>query len=134
MRAAIVREYGTDLEIADIPRPELAPDSVLVEVHAASVNPFDTMIRLGYLQETMPLTLPLTMGLDVSGVVVGCGEEVTGFAESDEVFARADPTHAGTMAEYVSIREQDLALKPESLTHVEAASFPLGGSPLGKPL
>jgi NADPH:quinone reductase-like Zn-dependent oxidoreductase len=127
MRAAIIENYGHGPKISDVPEPELRADSVIVEVRAAAINPIDDLIRLGYLQEVLPLELPWTMGFDVSGVVVACGADVTRFSVSDEVFGRADTMQAGTIAELVVVKETALAAKPDNISHIEAASIPLAG-------
>lgn len=127
MRAAIVENYGNDPKIAEVPRPVLLADSVIVEVRAAAINPIDNLIRLGYLQEMLPFSLPWTMGFDVSGVVVAVGTDVTRFSVSDEVFGRADTMQAGTIADLVVVNESALAAKPSNISHVEAASIPLAG-------
>ncbi|MFT5196636.1 MAG: 2-desacetyl-2-hydroxyethyl bacteriochlorophyllide A dehydrogenase [Candidatus Promineifilaceae bacterium] len=127
MKAAIIKEYEAQLEIADIPQPELLADSVLIEVHAASVNPVDGLVQAGYLKEMMPITFPFTMGFDVSGVIVEVGEQVSGFKKGDEVFSRPNGMQAGTIAEYAVIKAEELALKPSNISHQEAASIPLVG-------
>jgi len=127
MKAAIINEYGTPLEIADIPQPALLADSVLIEVHAASVNPVDSFVHAGYLKEMMPIIFPFTMGFDVSGVVVEVGEQVSKFKKGDEVFSRPNGMQAGTIAEYAVINAEELAIKPANISHQEAASIPLVG-------
>ncbi len=127
MKAAVIREYGAQVEIADIPQPTLLADSVLIEVHAASVNPVDGIVQAGYLKEMMPITFPFTMGFDVSGVVVEIGDQVSKFKKGDEGFSRPNGMQAGTIAEYAVIKEEELAIKPSNISHQEAASIPLVG-------
>ena len=127
MKAAVIREYGAAIEISDVPQPALLADSVLIEVHAASVNPVDGIVQAGYLKEMMPITFPFTMGFDVSGVVVEVGDQVSKFEIGDEVFSRPNGMQAGTIAEYAVIREEELAIKPSNISHQEAASIPLVG-------
>ncbi|NQT64286.1 MAG: NADP-dependent oxidoreductase [Candidatus Marinimicrobia bacterium] len=127
MKAAVIREYGTPIEISDVPQPALLADSVLIEVHAASVNPVDEFVQAGYLREMMPLTFPFTMGFDLSGVVVEVGDQVSKFKKGDEVFSRPNGMQAGTIAEYAVIKEEELAIKPANISHQEAASIPLVG-------
>ena len=127
MKAAIIKEYEAEIEIADIPQPALLADSVLIEVHAASVNPVDSFVQAGYLKEMMPITFPFTMGFDVSGVVVEVGEQVSKFKKGDEVFSRPNGMQAGTIAEYAVIKAEELAIKPSNISHQEAASIPLVG-------
>ena len=127
MKAAVIREYGAAIEISDVPQPALLADSVLIEVHAASVNPVDGILQAGYLKEMMPITFPFTMGFDVSGVVVEVGDQVSKFKIGDEVFSRPNGMQAGTIAEYAVIKEEELAIKPSNISHQEAASIPLVG-------
>jgi NADPH:quinone reductase-like Zn-dependent oxidoreductase len=127
MKAAIIKEYGAPIEISDAPQPALLADSVLIEVHAASVNPVDGIVQAGYLKEMMPITFPFTMGFDVSGIVVEVGDQVSKFKKGDEVFSRPNGMQAGTIAEYAVIKEEELAFKPSNIGHQEAASIPLVG-------
>jgi len=127
MKAAIIKEYGASIEISDVPQPALLADSVLIEVHAASVNPVDGIVQAGYLKEMMPITFPFTMGFDVSGIVVEVGDQVSKFKKGDEVFSRPNGMQAGTIAEYAVIKEEELAIKPSNIGHQEAASIPLVG-------
>lgn len=125
MKAAIINDYGAQVTVADIAKPALLDDSVMIEVRAASVNPVDNLIRAGYLRSMMPIKFPYTMGNDVSGVVTEIGKGVTRFAVGDAVFARPNGMQSGTIAEFVMVKEQDLAKKPANLSHEEAASLPL---------
>ncbi len=127
MKAAILTEYGNSPEVADIDRPELPTDSVMIEVHAAAINPVDWIIMDGHMQEMLPYELPWTVGYDVSGVVADVGSDVDGFSVGDEVFARADGMQAGTMAEFAAVKASDLAIKPANISHAEAAGIPLAG-------
>lgn len=127
MKAAILTEYGGKLEVADVDRPNLPDDSVMIEVHAAAINPIDWIVMDGYMKDMLPYDLPWTVGYDVSGVVVGVGSDALGFSTGDEVFARAGSMQAGTMAEYSALKASDLALKPGNISHAEAAGIPLAG-------
>jgi len=127
MKAALIRAYEGAVEIDDVPVPALADDSVIVKVHAASVNPIDNILRMGYMKDMMPLTFPFVMGYDVSGVVTEVGKDVTTFKVGDEVYARPNQEDAGAVAEFARVKAAELALKPASLSHLEAASIPLAG-------
>lgn len=127
MKAAVINEYEGDVTIADVPTPEIAADSVLIAVHAASVNPIDNILRAGYLKDMIPLQFPHVQGFDVSGVVTEVGKDVTKFKVGDAVFARANQADAGALAEVARVKESELALKPANITHAEAASIPLTG-------
>lgn len=127
MRAALLREYGPPeaLAVAEVPEPHVGPLDVLVRVAAAAVNPVDTKIREGYQRAIIRLRLPAVLGMDVSGTVVRVGARVTGFAPGDEVWASPHHARQGCYAELVAIRASEVARKPASFTHVEAASLPL---------
>jgi NADPH:quinone reductase-like Zn-dependent oxidoreductase len=75
----------------------------------------------------IPHQLPLTLGWDVSGVVVASGSEVTQWQAGDVVYSRPDLARNGTYAEFVAIRANECARKPRTISHVEAASLPLAG-------
>ena len=127
MKAARIHEYGGPevLRVEEVERPEVGPRDVLIEVHAASVNPVDWKIRRGYQRAIIRYKLPHVLGLDVSGVVIAVGAEVDKFVLGDEVYC--SPTHkrSGTYAEYVAVDQATVALKPTSIDHQGAASLPL---------
>lgn len=127
MKAAIIRDYDTEIEIADIDLPELKDDSVLIAVHAASLNPIDYILQSGAMKEMIPLKFPHIMGFDVSGEITEVGKTVTDFKVGDAVFARANQQDAGAIAQTARLKATELALKPENISHQEAASVPLAG-------
>jgi NADPH:quinone reductase-like Zn-dependent oxidoreductase len=126
MNAFVVEKYGKDgLRAARIPRPRIGDRDVLVEVHATSINPLDKMVRDGEFKQLLKYERPFVLGHDVAGVVAQVGRAVRGFEVGDEVYARPRDLRIGTFAEYVAIDEDDVALKPASLTLHEAAALPL---------
>lgn len=129
MKAVRIHAYGNAdmLHYEEAPIPDVAPDDVLVRVVAASVNPVDWKIREGYLKQMIPYQFPLTLGWDVSGVVEAVGQKVSRFQVGDAVFSRPDIKRNGTYAEYVAIHEDEVAHKPRTISHVEAATVPLAG-------
>lgn len=129
MKAVRIHEYGNSdvLTFEDSPMPSITSNEVLVKVVAASVNPVDWKIREGYLKEMISYPMPVTLGWDVSGVVTAVGSDVTRFHVGDSVYSRPDIKRNGTYAEYVAIRENEVALKPLTISHNEAASLPLAG-------
>ncbi|MFA6972066.1 MAG: NADP-dependent oxidoreductase [Gallionella sp.] len=129
MKAVRIHAYGDAdvLRYEDVPMPGIAANEVLVRVVASSVNPVDWKIREGYLKQIIPCSFPLTLGWDVSGVVEAVGEGISRFKVGDAVFSRPDIKRNGTYAEYVAIREDEIAHKPGTLSHVEAATLPLAG-------
>jgi NADPH:quinone reductase-like Zn-dependent oxidoreductase len=129
MKAFIVDRYGSsdNVRAAEMPDPEVRENDVLVQVRAAGVNLLDSKIRNGEFKQILPYRLPVILGNDVAGVVVRAGSRVQRFKPGDEVYARPGKDRIGAFAEFISIREDDLALKPERLTMEEAASIPLVG-------
>ncbi len=127
MKAARIHAYGasSEIRIEDAPVPVLNDDDVLIRVVATSVNPVDWKIRKGYLKSFIPYEMPLTMGWDVSGVVEQTGPAVTRFKPGDAVYSRPDIVRNGAYAEFVAVREVEIAAKPATISHVEAASLPL---------
>ncbi|MFF4348249.1 NADP-dependent oxidoreductase [Streptomyces sp. NPDC001530] len=131
MKAISYSRYGGPdvLEYGDVRDPKVGPDTVLVKVRAASVNPVDWKCREGYLDGILDPVFPVIPGWDVSGVVVQPGAAVTEFAVGDEViaYAREDFLSRGTCAEYVAAPVRTLARKPLNLSFEEAAGLPLVG-------
>ena len=129
MRAFTVERYGDADAVrdGDVPDPQVGHHDVLVQVHAASVNPLDLKTRDGDFKVILPYRVPFVLGNDLAGVVVAVGAGVTRFAVGDEVYARPDKDRIGTFAELIAIHQDDVALKPTNLTMEEAASIPLVG-------
>ncbi|XP_055336859.1 reticulon-4-interacting protein 1, mitochondrial-like [Paramacrobiotus metropolitanus] len=135
---------GMKLE-QDVKVPSLSdPFDMLVEIHAASVNPFDIERTRGYGENLiqyirtaskfswMPQTVftrkeqpfPLTLGRDFSGVVVDAGSLVHGVKTGDEIFGVIGPHRQGTFAQYATTSTWCVAKKPATISHAEAASLP----------
>jgi NADPH:quinone reductase-like Zn-dependent oxidoreductase len=91
------------------------------------VNLLDAKIASGEFKLMLPYRFPLILGNDVAGVVVEVGARVRRFKPGDEVYARPDKDRIGTFAEFISMNEADVAIKPAALTMEEAASIPLVG-------
>lgn len=127
MKAVRIHEYGGPevLRYEDAPRPEAGPGEVLIRVHAASVNPVDWKVRAGYAKDRLKYKMPFIPGWDVSGVVEAVGSGVSRLKVGDEVYSRPDISRDGTYAEYVVVKESEVALKPKSIDHVHAAAIPL---------
>ena len=127
MRAIRIHHYGGPevLQDEEAPRPEPQAGEVLVRVHAAGVNPVDWKVREGHMKDFWPHKFPLVLGWDASGTVEEVGPGVSRFKIGDEVYSVTDPTRDGAYADYIVIREGELALKPNSLHHIRAAAVPL---------
>ncbi len=129
MKAVRIHEYGGRdvLRYEDAPMPEISDSEVLIRVIAAAVNPVDWKVREGYLKEMIQYEFPLTLGWDVAGIIEGVGKEVKGFLLGDLVYSRPELSRNGTYAEYVSVRADEVAYKPQTVSFAEAASIPLAG-------
>ena len=129
MKAFILDRYGTadHVRAGNMPDPELQEDDVLVQIHAAGVNLLDSKIRNGEFKLILRYRLPLILGHDLAGVVVRAGSRVQRFKPGDEVYARPADGRIGAFAEFIAIKQDDVAMKPKALTMQEAASVPLVG-------
>jgi NADPH:quinone reductase-like Zn-dependent oxidoreductase len=130
MKAMVQDTYGSAevLELRDIDKPAMGDHDVLVRVRAAGVNPADWAIMSGLPYVARPvygLRKPknAVRGSDVAGQVEAVGTSVTRYQPGDEVFGWC----IGAYAEYVSVSEDALALKPANLTFEQAAAVPMAG-------
>jgi len=129
MKAFIVSHYGKKekLQLTEIAAPVVKESDVLVQVHAAAVNQLDSKIRNGEFKMILPYKTPFTLGHDVAGIVTKVGSKVSKFKVGDAVYARPADHRIGTFADFISIHENDVAMKPGNLSMEEAASMPLVG-------
>lgn len=129
MKAVVRRCYGSSevVTLEDVAKPTLGDNSVLIKVHAASVNPLDWHTVRGnpyIMRMSMGLGAPadIRLGVDFAGTIVAVGKNVTRFKPGDDVFGGRD----GAFAEYVTVREVGaLALKPANVTFEQAAAAPV---------
>ncbi|UKY53678.1 NADP-dependent oxidoreductase [Streptomyces inhibens] len=131
MKAISTKSYGGPevLEYSDRPDPKVGPDSVLIRVKAAGVNPVDWKILAGYLDPMMEVHFPLIPGWDVAGVVEAVGADAPEYEIGAEVmgYVRKDEVQHGTFAELVAAPVRTLARKPAGLSWQQAAGLPLAG-------
>ena len=133
MKAIIYHKYGSPdvLELKEIEKPTPKDNEVLVKIHAASVNAYDWhllradpfLVRLmggGLLKPKNKI-----LGADIAGRVEVVGRKVKQFQPGDEVFGDISGCGSGGFAEYVSVPENALALKPANMTFEEAAAVPM---------
>jgi NADPH:quinone reductase-like Zn-dependent oxidoreductase len=128
MHTIRIHNFGGPDALRDdvLPLPQPKDDEILLRVEAASVNPVDAKMREGKIASIQAKDLPLTLGRDVSGVIESCGTAVQGLRKGDEAFAFVGYDR-GAYAQYVVVKADEFAPKPENLSHVEAAAVPLAG-------
>jgi NADPH:quinone reductase-like Zn-dependent oxidoreductase len=134
MKAVVCNKYGSPdvLELKEIKKPLPTANQVLVRVHTASLN-FGNLVLL----KGNPLLARFAFGLtkpkfsvpggDISGTVEAVGKDVKLFHEGDEVFGDLSGCGWGGFAEYVTVPESALALKPANISFEEAAAAPMAG-------
>ena len=131
MRAVVFDAFGgaEKLRLAEVHKPAPVAGEVLIEVHAASVNPVDWKIREGMLADLFPYEFPITPGWDAAGVVAGLGKDVTAFRVGDKVYAycRKPKVRHGTYADYVTMAADAVAPMPRNLDFAAASTIPLTG-------
>jgi 2-desacetyl-2-hydroxyethyl bacteriochlorophyllide A dehydrogenase len=126
MKAVVAHEYGAPevLKFEEAPRPEPKEDEVLVRVIASGVNPADPLTLSGKYAQEWGTHLPLIPGYEIAGIVEKTGPQVTTLKKGDAVYGY--PTFGGGWAEYVAVKEWEVAAKPKSLTFADAAAAPMG--------
>jgi NADPH:quinone reductase-like Zn-dependent oxidoreductase len=133
MKAVQINTYGGTevIEVTnDAVKPTLKTGQVLVENRAASINPIDWKIRMGYLQKMAPVPVPITLGGDLAGTVVEVGTGVNDFKVGDEVYGQAIILNggSGSMADFVAVNTANVSIKPKGISFEEAAALPLAGA------
>ena len=125
MKAGRIHRFGPPdvIAIEEIPCPRPEQGEVVVRVAAAGVGPWDALIREG--ESVVQLSLPITLGSDLAGVVDSVGAGVVEFKPGDEVFGVTNKQFCGAYAEYAAVSAQMVAARPRSLSFVEAGSVPV---------
>lgn len=104
--------------------PKITQDQILVKVCCSSINPFDTLMIIGYIPFYRWFEDHRGVGMDFSGVIIDKGANVTKFKIGDEIFGRS---RDGSIQEYTYCYENDVVLKPKNMTFAQAASLTLAG-------
>ncbi len=124
MKAVVLHEYGGPEKLRfedNVPEPQVSGRTVLIEAAAASVNPIDWKLRSGARQKDFPLSFPVILGRDVSGVVRAVGANAKHFKVGDRVLALSNATYA----ELVAVDDSDVTHLPDGVDLVDAAAIPL---------
>ena len=131
MRALTYDRFGDDdeLRVVERPVPRVGPSEVRIRVTRASVNPVDWKVMSGGLDPMLETRFPAIPGWDVAGVVDAVGPDTPEFVAGDRVaaYARKQVVSAGTFAEYVTVRVDDVAAVPDEVSDDVAAALPLAG-------
>jgi alcohol dehydrogenase len=134
MKSAQINRYGSS-EVIEInqntPSLNLSSEKILVDIKASGINPIDWKIREGYMKQMISLQFPSTLGMDFSGIIKEVGKDISTeeYKQGDEVYGQASVTNGGTgaFAEIALTNAENVALKPKTLNHEEAAALPLVG-------
>lgn len=126
-RAVRFDSYGDVdvLHVVEVPTPQPAPDGVVVEVRAASINPGESAIRSGALADIYPATFPSGQGSDLAGVVTAVGDRVRGIEVGDEVLGWTD--ERASHATHVAVPAAQVVAKPAGLEFEVAGSLFVAG-------
>lgn len=128
MKAIVYERYGPPevLQLKEVEKPAPGDNEILVKIHAASINPADwhllraepfiARLSTGLFKPRNPIP-----GIDIAGQVEAVGKNVTEFHPGDEVFG--DCGLGGALAEYVCVKEKNLALKPANISFAQAATI-----------
>lgn len=129
MKAARLKNYGgvDQFTIDDIPMPEPAADEVLIKIEASAVNPFDLILRQGFMAQYIPLELPAVLGGDAAGTIAALGAGVTGFAVGERVVGDFPANGKGSHAEYGVLPVSSVAKLPANLSFEQGASLVKAG-------
>src|SRR6266566_5270907 len=126
MKAVVAHEYGAPevLKFEEVLQPKPKEDEALVRVIASGVNPADPLTLSGKYAREFGTHLPLIPGYDIAGVVEKTGAKVTNLKAGDAVYGY--PTFGGGWAEYIAVKQWEVAAKPKTLNFAEAAAVPMG--------
>lgn len=129
MRAAQLTAYGgqdTVKVTEDADKPAPVSDQLLIEVHAAGVNPFDVKVREGMARQMAELNFPATLGGDFAGTVAAVGDDVQDFEVGQAVYGQAGALSGqGSFADFTPVKAGQVAAKPAGLDFTQAAALPL---------
>jgi len=134
MKAVVLHKYGSPdyFELTEVEKPSPKDDEVLVKVHAASVNswdsdlmkgiPFANRVMYGFRKPKIKV-----IGCDIAGKVEQVGSKIKQLKTGDEIFGDISGCGMGAFTEYACVPEKFLALKPQGMTFEEAAAVPHTG-------
>ncbi|MBB4008228.1 NADP-dependent oxidoreductase [Allorhizobium taibaishanense] len=129
MKAALLKNYGgiEQFEIGDLPMPEPEAGEVLIKIEASAVNPFDLILRQGFMAQYIPLPLPAVLGGDAAGTIVELGAGVNGLTVGDRVVADFVANGRGAHAEFGVVPATSVAKLPAELSFEHGAALVKAG-------
>jgi NADPH:quinone reductase-like Zn-dependent oxidoreductase len=132
MRSIALQKYGSfaNFQLTDIPDPVAGRGEVLIRVQASALNPADYKVALGNFKFLHARNFPMILGYDFSGIVESVGPESGTFKVGDAVFGflpYSFSNRRGTFAELVVARANEIAIKPEKISHIDAAAAATSG-------
>lgn len=129
MKAACLHAYGDvdQFVIDEVPTPEPGAGELLIKIEASAVNPFDLMVRQGFMAQFIPLAFPAVLGGDAAGVVSAVGSGVSGYAVGDRVIGDFALNGRGAHAEFGVLPATAVARLPAHLSFEQGATLPKAG-------
>lgn len=129
MKAALLKSYGDvdQFAIEDVPTPKPGEGEVLIRIKASAVNPFDLILRQGFMAQFIPLQLPAILGGDAAGTIAELGAGATGWAVGDRVVADFAANGKGAHAEYGVVPATSIARLPNNLSFEQGAALVKAG-------
>lgn len=126
MKAIVLEQFGQPLVVKEIEKPQPKDHEVLVKIKASGLNPLDIKIKNGQAAHAQ-VNPPMILGIDMAGVVEAVGKNVKNFKIGNEVYGMVGGVgnNPGTLAEYIAVDADLLALKPKNISFKEAAATPL---------
>jgi NADPH:quinone reductase-like Zn-dependent oxidoreductase len=124
MKKIIYNQYGNTgvLQMIEAPIPAMSENGILVKVSAVSINPLDRKIFKGEEKMMSGSKFPKGIGIDFSGIIENTGSNINRFKKGDEVFGLYDAFKGEALAEYIVVREKDIAIKPKNISFEQAAA------------
>ncbi|QDK82552.1 NAD(P)-dependent alcohol dehydrogenase [Spirosoma sp. KCTC 42546] len=129
MRKVMYNQFGDEsvLEVVEQAVPSIQNDQLLIRVKAVSINPLDWKVYGGDMKLMSGTGFPKSVGIDFSGSVDQVGSAVSRFKTGDAVIGVLDVFKGGALADYIVVKETDIAPKPANLSFEQAAALPLTG-------
>ena len=127
MKAIQIKKYSKDInvEVSNIPIPNISDNEILIKVKAAAVNPLEILILTGSVRLIQDYKTPLTLGNECSGIVENIGKNVTDFKVGDKVYTRLPIYKIGAFAEYVAVDSKFVSVMPKDYDFITSAAIPL---------